>query len=251
MAADRDRWLLPRLARTRGPLGLTMPEPLLRHQLVPNDPVLRGSCFMDELPTSARIVAVEGYPRNSRQCADLVDELRRRCCELVGLVVIDIPDDGVHKRVANRRLCSVRERCRGAWAVPDRPFFSPFRVDADHYLSAGGQPGDVRERLGLAVVGRLLRHGEPLGSGAAVLSNFIRFFTFEETRDFHVAHFRAVWAAFSLSTGIAAEPGSFRFKTGIIGDGAGVSIPPSTNRSSCARRAKPGSEWPERASFCG
>lgn len=139
MAADRDRWLLPRLASTGGPLGLTMPEPLLRHQLLPNDPVLRGSCFMDELPTSARIVAVEGYPRNSRQCADLVDELRRRCCELVGLVVIDIPD----------------------------------------------------ELLLVDVVMRLR----------------------------------------SL--------------------GAGVSIPPSPNRSSCARRAKPGSERPERASSCG
>lgn len=322
MAADRDRWLLPRLAR---------------------------------------IVAVEGYPRNSRQCADLVDELRRRCCE-VGLVVIDIPDDVVHKRVANRRLCSVCGkpendlarssccRCGGSIArrLDDRAG-TLWRCLADYPEVSRRLMTAFAERL--AVVGRLLRHGEPLGSGAAVLSNLIRFFTFEETPDFHVALFRAVWAAFSLSTGIAAEPGSFRFKTGIIGDGsipeerygtswrfkslhidrdaplfshlhgpvdgfsggelllvdvvmrlrslgisdvfessqeptgggeqvlrvrknrldalpggpadstaadeaddllaAAVSIPPSTNRSSCARRAKPGSERPERASFCG
>lgn len=181
------------------------------------------------------------------------------------MVVIDIPEDVVHKRVANRRLCSVcwkpenglarssccgcggsiaqagvqrvgasagparqpRERCRGAGAVPDRPPFSGIRVDA---------------------------HGGPLGPGTAVLSNLIRFFTFEQTGDFHVALFRAVWAAFSLSAGIAAEPGSFRSKTGIIGDDTIPEVlygPPPTNRSSCARRAKPGSERPERASFCG
>lgn len=154
MAADRDRWLLPRLAR---------------------------------------IVAVEGCPRNSRQCADLVDELRRRCCELVGLVVIDIPDDVVHKRVANRRLCSVCGK-------PENDLSDVF--ESSQEPTGGGKPV-LRARKN-----RLDALPRDLADSTAA----------DEADDLPAA---------------------------------GVSIPPATNRSSCARRAKPGSERPERASFCG
>lgn len=97
-----------RLASAGDPLGVAMREPLLRQELLPDGLVLQGfSRFMDELPTGTRVVAVEGYPRSARQCADLVQDLQRRGCGLAGLVVIDIPDDVVRKRVANRRLCSM------------------------------------------------------------------------------------------------------------------------------------------------
>lgn len=97
-----------RLASLGDTLGLTMREPLLRQELLPDELVLQGFArFMDELPAGTRVVAAEGYPRNSRQCADLLDDLQKRCCDMAGLVVIDIPDDVVRKRVANRRLCSV------------------------------------------------------------------------------------------------------------------------------------------------
>jgi adenylate kinase len=96
-----------RLASAGDPLGLAMREPLLRQELLPDEQVLRGFArFMGELPPGARVVAVEGYPRNARQGADLLAGLRDRGCDLAGLVVIDIPDDLVRKRVANRRLCS-------------------------------------------------------------------------------------------------------------------------------------------------
>jgi adenylate kinase len=96
------------LASVGDPLGLTMHGPLLRQEMLPDELVLRGFArFMDELPPGTRVVAVEGYPRNPRQYADLIDVLRDRGCGPARLVVIDIPDDVVRKRVADRRLCSV------------------------------------------------------------------------------------------------------------------------------------------------
>jgi adenylate kinase len=96
-----------RLAGAGDPLGLAMRDPLLRQELLPDELVRRAFArFLDDLPPGARVVAVEGYPRNARQCADLLDGLRERGFEMAGLVVIDIPDGVVRQRVTNRRLCS-------------------------------------------------------------------------------------------------------------------------------------------------
>lgn len=104
--------------------------------------------------------------------------------------------------------------------VSDRPPFSGIRLDVNDYVLLGGQVGAVPESLALAVADRLVRQGEPAGSGAAIVSGLTRFFTLEQARDFHEALFRAVWAAFSQRAYSSAEACSFRFKTGIIADGA-------------------------------
>jgi adenylate kinase len=96
-----------RLASARDPVGLAMRGPLLRQELLPNELVLQAFLrFMDDLPAGTRVVAVEGYPRNARQCADLLDCLHDRGSRMAGLVVIEIPDGVARKRVTNRRLCS-------------------------------------------------------------------------------------------------------------------------------------------------
>jgi adenylate kinase len=96
-----------RLASAGDPLGLAMREPLLRQELLPDELVLLSfSRFMDELAPGTSVVAVEGYPRSARQCADLTGDLRNRGCAPPGLVVIEVPDDVVRKRVADRRLCA-------------------------------------------------------------------------------------------------------------------------------------------------
>jgi hypothetical protein len=78
----------------------------------------------------------------------------------------------------------------------------------------------VPESLTRAVADRLVRQGEPGGSGAAIVSGLTRFFALEQARDFHEALFHAVWAAFRQHAYHSAEPSKFRVKAGLIADGA-------------------------------
>lgn len=117
MALDRQ---LPQLARfsvrdyglwlaARGdPLGERMRDTLLRQELLSDELVRREFLhFLDNIPSDAVVVAVEGYPKDPVQCGDLVRSVRSREAGIAAFVMIDIPDDVVRDRVMSRRLCSI------------------------------------------------------------------------------------------------------------------------------------------------
>lgn len=94
------------LADREHPLGLAMRDTLLHGQLV-SDRLVRElfEHFLDELPAGVEVVAVEGYPRDMRQCADLAEVIALRGHALGELLALDIPDEVVTGRVARRRIC--------------------------------------------------------------------------------------------------------------------------------------------------
>lgn len=94
------------LAAIGDPLGLEVRDPLLRQELLTNAQVRRAFLhFLDATPPGTRTVAVEGYPRDTAQCADLLDVVWSWGADVAAFVVVEIPDDQVRARVAGRRLC--------------------------------------------------------------------------------------------------------------------------------------------------
>jgi adenylate kinase family enzyme len=96
------------LAEKGHPLGLAMRDRLLGGELLDDDVVRQEfRHFLDNLPDSVQAVAVEGYPRDVSQCADFVATVREYGAGLAGLVVLNVPFDVVHGRVAERRVCGL------------------------------------------------------------------------------------------------------------------------------------------------
>lgn len=95
------------LAEAGHPLGLKMRDVLLRGDLVADDLVQQEFAhFLGQLPAGVESVAVEGYPRDTAQCADLAEAVAAAGGRLAGLVVVDVPDEVVFARVAARRICT-------------------------------------------------------------------------------------------------------------------------------------------------
>jgi adenylate kinase len=95
-----------RLAATGDSLGLAMRETLLRQELLSYELVLREfTHFLDHLPPGTRSVTVEGYPRDIRQCRDLMTAVEGRGGRVHAFVVVDLPDSVVRMRVADRWIC--------------------------------------------------------------------------------------------------------------------------------------------------
>lgn len=130
------------LARAGDPLGLQMRETLLRGGLV-SDVLVRREflCFLDRLPDQVVAVAVEGYPRDQRQCRDFTEVVAAVDGELAGLIAVDLPDEAVRARVAGRRICT---RCGipapGASAVPTTADAAPAEAAPADGLPADGSP---------------------------------------------------------------------------------------------------------------
>jgi adenylate kinase len=95
------------LAEAGNPLGLKMRDTLLHGELVADDLVRQEfTHFLEHLPGEVGCVAVEGYPRDLRQCADLAEVVATAGARLAELVVVEVPDDVVRARVMDRRICT-------------------------------------------------------------------------------------------------------------------------------------------------
>lgn len=113
--ADEHEWLARfgvrdyglALAAAGHPLGLSMRDALLRGNLLPDDLVQREfTHFLHRLPDKVRVVAVEGYPRDRRQSAQFFEAVAAAGGAVAGLIVVDVPDSIVWRRVADRRICA-------------------------------------------------------------------------------------------------------------------------------------------------
>ncbi|MFC0436895.1 nucleoside monophosphate kinase [Kutzneria buriramensis] len=94
------------LAAEGDPLGLVLREPLLRQELLTDELVQEEFLhFLDRAPARAEVVAVEGYPRDERQCDGLLAAVASRGARVGGYVIVDIPDDLARQRVRGRRIC--------------------------------------------------------------------------------------------------------------------------------------------------
>ncbi|MET7620107.1 nucleoside monophosphate kinase [Streptomyces sp. NPDC005408] len=96
-----------KLAEAGDPLGLAARDTLTRGELLPDELVLlQFAHFLDHLPAEVRSVVVEGYPRDGRQCADLVGALEARGGRVASYIVLEVPDELVRARVARRLICA-------------------------------------------------------------------------------------------------------------------------------------------------
>lgn len=94
------------LAAVGDPLGLALRDTLLRQELLTDELVQEEFLhFLDRVPARAEVVAVEGYPRDVRQCDGLLAAVASRDTRVGGYVIVDIPDDVVRRRVSGRRIC--------------------------------------------------------------------------------------------------------------------------------------------------
>lgn len=95
------------LAAAGNPLGLAMRDSLLRGRLLANDVVREEFAhFLARLPGGVQVVAVEGYPRDQAQCVDFEKVVEAAGARVGAFVVVDVPDDLVWSRVADRRICA-------------------------------------------------------------------------------------------------------------------------------------------------
>ncbi|SEF67836.1 adenylate kinase [Actinacidiphila yanglinensis] len=139
------------LARAGDPLGLRMRETLLRGGLV-SDALVRREfrCFLDRLSGEVAAVAVEGYPRDPRQCRDFTEVVAAVDGELAGLVAVELPDEEVRARVVGRRICT---RC-GIPAPEGATAAAPAAGAAGAAMPAAGRPEERCAACGGAVAPR-------------------------------------------------------------------------------------------------
>ncbi|MFD5315827.1 adenylate kinase family protein [Streptomyces sp. NPDC127098] len=96
-----------RLAREGDALGALVHGPLARNEMLPNSLVLREfHHFLDRVPARTRVVAVEGYPRDTAQCQDFRRAVEGAGHRIGALIVLSIPDDVSRHRVSGRRICT-------------------------------------------------------------------------------------------------------------------------------------------------
>lgn len=95
------------LANAGHPIGLRMRDDLVHGRLVPDDLVREQFAhFLRHLAPEVTAVAVEGYPRDLRQCADLAAVVDLVGARLAELILVDVPDEVARDRVANREICT-------------------------------------------------------------------------------------------------------------------------------------------------
>lgn len=125
------------LAAEGDPLGLRVRDALLRGELLPDATVREEfGHFLRRLPERVRAVAVEGYPRDVRQCTDFVSAVAQEGAEVGGFFVVHLAEDVSRARVAGRRICGScgapvthADRCTGCGGAVMRR-----GDDADHVL---------------------------------------------------------------------------------------------------------------------
>lgn len=109
-------------------LGRKANEYMDRGELVPDD--LTIAMFMDRLdePDAERGAILDGFPRTVGQARALDATLSERGEALDRVILIDVPDEEIVRRVAGRRVCPVDHR---TYHVTDDPPSKPGRCDLD------------------------------------------------------------------------------------------------------------------------
>jgi adenylate kinase len=86
-------------------LGKEAKEYMDRGDLVPDDVICRVIMERIDSPEAADGFLLDGFPRNVRQAEVLEDALERRDRELTAVLLIEVSDDDVIKRLSGRRVC--------------------------------------------------------------------------------------------------------------------------------------------------
>jgi adenylate kinase len=121
--------ILNEARRQKTPLGKIADVYMTSGQLVPDDLVneLVADCFRQENRPERFIL--DGYPRTVAQAASFDQVLRQQFLNLTAVVVLQVDDEEIVRRILNRRVCS---RCNRPYHLISNPPKVPGVCDDDH-----------------------------------------------------------------------------------------------------------------------
>ncbi|HUO99913.1 MAG TPA: adenylate kinase [Gemmatimonadota bacterium] len=129
------------------PLGREAERTMKAGELVPDDVILRMVDAEIDRPACAQGAVFDGFPRTVEQARGLGELLGRRAAAVDQVIVLDVPEEEVVRRLSGRRVC---KKCEKLYHVS----FDPPRED-DRCDACGGElvqrpddrPETIRRRL--------------------------------------------------------------------------------------------------------
>jgi adenylate kinase len=139
--------ILREAVRQKTPLGKTAESYMASGQLVPDHLVNELVADLFRQGNRPECFVLDGYPRTVAQAASFDQVLRQQFLNLTAVVLLQVDDEEIVRRISNRRVCS---RCDRPYHLISNPPQKPGVCDAD-----GGKlvqrPDDreeiVRQRL--------------------------------------------------------------------------------------------------------
>jgi adenylate kinase len=86
-------------------LGKKAKEYMDRGDLVPDDLIIEMILACMEGPECADGFLLDGFPRNPQQAESLDEAMEKKGRAITAVLLIDVPDDEVVKRISGRRVC--------------------------------------------------------------------------------------------------------------------------------------------------
>jgi adenylate kinase len=117
--------LLRDAVRRRTPLGMEAKRYMDAGDLVPDDVIL--GLIREQLEQDGTGFLFDGFPRTTPQARELDRLLADAGAPLRGVLVLDVPDDSLVRRLAGRRSCP---KCGRVYNVHSEPPHRPGRCDA-------------------------------------------------------------------------------------------------------------------------
>jgi adenylate kinase len=139
--------LLRDAVRRRTPLGLEAKRYMDAGDLVPDDVIL--GLIREQLEQDGAGFLFDGFPRTTPQAEELDRLLADAGAPLHGVLVLDVPDDSLVRRLAGRRSCP---KCGRVYNVHSEPPHRPGRCDAcgtELVQRDDDREDTVRHRLGV------------------------------------------------------------------------------------------------------
>ena len=128
------------------PLGLRAKEYMDQGELVPDEVVI--DIMLDKIMSipAADGFILDGFPRNTRQAAELETALSARARNLDHVLHIDVPEAELTRRLSGRYVC---RECQAPYTLPDAKTEAPScqRCPGQLYQRHDDRPAAVQKRI--------------------------------------------------------------------------------------------------------
>jgi len=101
-------------------LGKQADEYMARGDLVPDELIIRMILDCMEGPACADGFLLDGFPRNDQQAESLEAAMRNKGRAVTAVLLIEVPDDEVVKRISGRRVCQKNGHVYNVFSDPPK-----------------------------------------------------------------------------------------------------------------------------------
>jgi len=101
-------------------LGKQADEYMARGDLVPDELIIRMILDCMEGPDCADGFLLDGFPRNDQQAESLEAAMRNKGRAVTAVLLIEVPDDEVVKRISGRRVCQKNGHVYNVFSDPPK-----------------------------------------------------------------------------------------------------------------------------------